>query len=187
MTKEELKLEGLNIIEQFCGLNNIQMPKIHFVNQSKYDDCGWYSNKTIFIVPNACATPAINPGFKWSYPHYLIDRTILGVICHEFGHYVHEHLGFPKIDHWGCKITGYEPNMYERFAETMRIFLTNPDLLRQYNPQRYEFLVKKCGLRPVYRTHWRAQLNYYGEVNPKYIAACENKIRNANRLERNNK
>lgn len=180
ITQEALKQEGLNILKQFCELNNMPMPKIHFVNKSKYGGCGWYENKVCYIVPSACATPAVNPGFKWSYPHYLVDRTLLGVICHEFGHYVHECLKYPKIGRLGLKITGYEPNMDERFAETMKVFLTNPDLLKHYNPKRYDYLTKRLKLKPVYTADWKTQLNIYGPVNQKYITACENKIKYAN-------
>lgn len=178
MTKDNLISEALDILNKFCEINNIPMPKVSLIEDKTKRYCGYYEHysSNIVVFTNKCATPAINPGFKWSYPHYFVDKTILGVTCHEFGHYVHEYLGHPNMGKLGNKITGYEPNMFERFAESIKLFLTNPDLLKQYNPKRYDFLTNKLKLKPVYTTDWKTQLNYYGDVNKKYTTACENRI-----------
>lgn len=183
MTTEVLKQEGFDIIKKFCELNNIPMPKISFTNKKSRGLCGfynWHSSKINIITPS-CAKPTINPGFKWSFPHYFVDKTILGVMCHEFGHYLHEQLGYPNMKNLGDKITGYEPNVYERFAETIKIFLTNPDLLKQYNRERYDFLTIDLKLIPIHNVDWRTQLNIYGNINEKYIKACENRIKSASK------
>ena len=183
MTRKELILEGLNLIKQFCELNDIPQPKIELNPNKQSGYCGEYIPKTklIKVFPNSCARPAINPVRSWSFPHYFVDRTVLGVICHEFGHYVHYHLGRPKMGKLGLQITKYEPNMDERFAETMKVFLTNPDLLKYYNPDRYNYLTIKLKLKPVYTSDWKTQLQHYGSVNEKYIRACENRIKSANK------
>jgi hypothetical protein len=183
MTREELIVEGLNLIKQFCELNNIPQPKIELDQDKPAKYCGTYNTSVnlIKVFPKACARPAINPVRSWSFPHYFVDKTVLGVICHEFGHYVHCYLGTPIMDKLGLQITGYEPNMYERFAETMKVFLTNPDLLKQYNPERYNYLTIELKLKPVYTSDWKTQLCLYGEVNEKYIKACENRIKSANK------
>lgn len=181
MTNEVLKQEGINIVKSFCELNNIPIPTIIFTDNRLGKICGFYTWKSgkITIIQNRCATPTINPGFKWSYPHYFVDKTILGVICHEFGHYLHEHLDFPFMEKLGLQITGYEPNEYERFAETIKIFLTNPNLLKHYNEKRYKFLTDNLKLKPLHDRDWKEQLNIYGEINEKYIKACENKIKSS--------
>lgn len=186
MTREVLITEAQNIIKQFCELNKIDIPKIKFLEKTHKEaayGCGfyYYGSDTINVIPDKCARPAINPVRSWSFPHYFVDRTILGVICHEFGHYVHSKLGNPRIGKLGCQITSYEPNTAERFAETMKIFLTNPDLLKRYNPERYNYLTVKLKLKPVYTTDWKSQLKLYGEVNEKYIKACENRFKSANK------
>ena len=184
MTTETLRLEALDILKKFCELNDIPLPKIEFDINKKGGYCGeyFYKTKAIKIYPNACARPAINPVRSWSFPGYFVDRTIFGVICHEFGHYVHHYLGSPRIGKFGLQITSYEPNVDERFAETMKVFLTNPDLLKRYNPERYNYLTVKLGLKPVYTSDWKTQLNSHGPVNEKYIKACENRIKNANKI-----
>lgn len=179
MTREELKTEGINILKQFCELNNMEMPKIVFSDKPRRecDCCGYYEHGTLTIMPNACSSPATNPIRSWSYPHYFVDKTVLGVICHEFGHYLYELAGRPRFGKLGLQITSYEPNMDERFAETIKIFLTNPDLLKQYNRERYDFLTVKLKLKPVYTADWKTQLNIYGAVNEKYVNACLNRIK----------
>lgn len=179
MTIDVLKQEGINIINKFCELNNIPIPKISFTTDKHEKFHGFYvwNSSEITIIINRCTKPALNPGFKWSFPHYFVDRTVLGVICHEFGHYLHEYLGFPRMKKLGEPITGYEPDVYERFAETIRIFLTNPDLLKQYNKKRYDFLTIDLKLIPIHDIDWKLQLNKYGNVNEKYIKACENRIK----------
>ena len=186
MTREVLIAEAQNIIKQFCELNEIDIPKIKFLEKTHKEatyGCGfyYYGSNTINIIPDKCARPATNPVRSWSFPHYFVDRTVLGVICHEFGHYVHSYLGRPRIGKLGLKITSYEPNMDERFAETMKVFLTNPDLLKHYNPERYNYLTVKLKLKPICNSDWKSQLELYGSVNEKYIKACENRFKSANK------
>ena len=159
------------------------MPKIKFSHNKKVRHCGEYywNSSTLTIFEDNCKEPTINPGYKWTFPHYFADRSILGVICHEFGHYLHEQLGCPKMGKLGLQITSYEPDIYERFAETIKLFLTNPNLLKQYNPKRYEYLTKKLNLKPIHDIDYISILTMYGPINQKYITACANKIKNANK------
>lgn len=53
----------------------------------------------------------------------------------------------------GKRVSGYEPNHLEKLAETMRLFILNPDLLRLASPSRYTFLLLS-GLRPVINKPW---------------------------------
>jgi hypothetical protein len=92
-------------------------------------------------------------GYAWSHPAYKIDRTAYGVVAHEYGHYVDWSLLYPSDSpRWkelrkNEKVSGYEPNPSEAFAETMRVFIGNPDLLRRACPNRYHFLIDR-GLVP---------------------------------------
>lgn len=47
------------------------------------------------------------------------------------------------------QITSYEPDYHERFAESIKLFITNPDLLKQYDPKRYDVIVNKLNLKPI--------------------------------------
>jgi hypothetical protein len=64
-------------------------------------------------------------------------------------------------------ITSYEPNLHESFAESMRLFILNPDLLEQGSKPRFDFLLN-CGLRPSETRDFRQVLDH-----PAYIAQAE--------------
>lgn len=173
--KQKLNIdEALGIIKQFCDNNGFDVPKIKIIDiKNKERACGLYNykSKTITVFVKSCANVATNPGFAWSYPHYFVDRTVFGVLLHEFGHCIHQQLKWPKIP-GGKRITSYEPNMEERFAETMKVFLSNPDLLKNYNEKRYNRLIE-LGLKPVIDKPWQEVLK---DANPKYIEACHKRL-----------
>ena len=180
MTKEELFNYGVEIINKFCKLNNIEKPNIVLTKGFRGGNCGeyHYKNKTIYVCLNKCATEVINPGWGWSHHGYFSDREPAGVVCHEFGHYLHHILTNNKMKLTAKgRITSYEPNYYERFAETIKLFMLNPDLLKQYNPKRYKEITS-LGIVPVITTDWRTTLGK--DINPKFIAAAEKKIKNNN-------
>ena len=110
---------------------------------------------------------------SWSHPHYFTDRTIYGVLHHEFGHYVHELLGFPRIPA-EKKITSYEPDGRERFAETIKLFLGNPDLLREYDPKRYEKLLA-LGLKPLHQKPWK-EIMFEDGMSERFVKRANEKI-----------
>lgn len=99
-----------------------------------------------------------------SYPGSKIDRTATGVVCHETGHHVEFVLAarrkFPFVE-WrkivqGSRkqVSGYEPNVHEAFAETMRLFILNPNLLFFGMPARYNFIEQELGLKPIVTKFW---------------------------------
>lgn len=86
--------------------------------------------------------------------HYSIfvnlPKPACGIVCHEFGHYLHDKLTDCKLILPKEKqITSYEPDYHERFAESIKLFITNPDLLKQYDPKRYDVIVNKLNLKPI--------------------------------------
>lgn len=178
MNKKELTQIGISYVTKFCEINGIEMPTIDVVENDYWGSCGYYvpESKTITIVEKACARETNKPGFSWSHRHYFVDREPCGVLCHEFGHYLHDiltknKLVLPKEN----SITSYEPNHYERFAETIKLFITNPDLLKQYNPKRYQIITKKLGLKPIFTETWEELMEKEG-MNPKFIQATKNKL-----------
>jgi hypothetical protein len=56
--------------------------------------------------------------------------------------------------------------------------LTNPDLLKEYNIKRYNFLTQKLKLVPVKTTNWKTTLYDYVTPSEKYVNACNNRIIN---------
>ena len=101
-----------------------------------------------------------------------------GVIAHETGHYVDSLLKMPSLHiqkyiRGERAVSSYEPNDQEVFAESMKLFILNPYLLRQGRPLRYEFL-KSLGLEPVIADCWQDVLMH---AHPKLIAAAKNWIK----------
>jgi hypothetical protein len=166
---------GVQILDQFCALNAIQMPKIKSTNsKSHYGYYKWKSS-TIWINVKKCRTPVKTPGFTWSYTGYKSDLTAAGVLAHEAGHYVDDILGRPskkisKFVRGEAAVTSYEPDSCEAFAESMKLFILNPDLLKIGRPKRYEFLIS-LGLQPLILDSWEVVLAC---AHPKLIAAAKN-------------
>ena len=105
---------------------------------------GYYRNNTIYVNVPVTAIPTENPKMKrWSYPGYKVDRTACGVVAHELGHHVEivlrnkEILTMLQGSFWRDilngsvkRVSGYEPVPSEAFAESMRLFILNPELLK---------------------------------------------------------
>lgn len=97
------------------------------------------------------------------------DYTPVGVFCHEVGHHVDRALAVRGYSR-GCgvflslveeegEVSRFEYNIQESFAEAIRLFITNPDLLRVGRPQRWDFLTKVLRLKPLHTTPWRRVLS----------------------------
>jgi hypothetical protein len=104
-----------------------------------------------------------------TFPGHKTDRSAAGVPCHENGHHVYFNFQ-PRAGGRGWRgivaetkpITSYEPSVGEAFAETLRLFHLNPDLLRCGRPERYEYLIG-LGLRPVVAVDWQTVLRHAPE------------------------
>jgi len=105
-------------------------------------------------------------------PGSFEDFTPLGVFCHEVGHHV-DYILHPKA--FSVKnrfrdvvdneedVSSVEHNVLESFAEAIRLFITNPDLLRRGRPDRYEYITKGMGLKPLHSRGWRTVLQRAGQ------------------------
>lgn len=145
---------------------------------------GLYSDNHVFVNVPVTAWPVQNPSMRsWSWPGWKTDRTAIGVVAHEVGHHIAEAIS-PRFTveervtqraAWlvairGKKVSGYEPVPGEAAAESMRLFILNPDLLRKAIPARYNFI---CGLGlralpKLLRKGYAKVLN-----NPAYTVAAE--------------
>lgn len=153
-TKEELVDIAIKEMEMFCKHHGLIIPDVVFVEKdhrtapSKFGVCAYYRKNIITIELKACARIGLG-GREWSFPHYRIDRTPYGVIAHELGHHVDlssltndQRKEFEEAIIGSNKITNYEPNIRESFAETFRLYFTNPNLLEVWSPSRYKFMKK---------------------------------------------
>lgn len=153
MTKTELLLRGLEHMRTFCGLNGLAVPEVNARAKSewRFSACAYYRPVYIEICPDACAAIG-REGRCWSFPGYSVDRTPYGVIAHELGHHADRSRSVRRGNYFGDygmktrvasgekPLTSYCPNDAEWFAEMFRLFVTNPDLLRQIRPVTYELL-----------------------------------------------
>jgi hypothetical protein len=188
--RETLYLEGLRLALRFLKKNRIAEPVFMTYDEALSirptestplrllakvsggpavgSGTGLYSHGYVFVNVPATALPVEKPGYRnWSYPGWKTDRTAVGVVAHELGHYVehqfqkegrliygkHGELWREVIVKNRKRISGYEPVPSEAWAETMRLFILNPDLLRHAIPARYEF-IRAVGLKPSERRNW---------------------------------
>ena len=100
-------------------------------------------------------------GRVWSYPGHKSDRTAAGILAHEVGHLLHHrHNALGNSSSWKLDwvavvdktypITSYEPTYGEALAESFRVFLLNPDLLRRGCRPRFDFLTRVFGIKPIH-------------------------------------
>lgn len=132
---------------------------------------------TIHVNVKSSALPTRVKSRRWSYPGYKVDRTAAGIAAHETGHHVSKKLAeeFLKCEHPMAEIgnylpwreivnntkpvSGYEPTPDEAFAETMRVFILNPNLLRLGRPKRFKFLIDDLKLKPFVKLSWNQVLS----------------------------
>lgn len=182
--KEENFLWGMYALDGFCKLNKIPLPKI--IKNHNLKSYGVYvsGQSSITINPKKTRTPVDKPGFAWSFTGYKADLTIAGVMAHETGHYVDYHLNWIS-DNLNVKkepkVSSYEPNKKEVFAEMMKLFILNPDLLKQGRPLRWKFLTENLGFQPFITDKWE---NILKNANPKIISAAKNWIKLGNKIKK---
>lgn len=164
MTKDELSRVGLALAKEFIKENDLGNPsiKLHDV-PNKYSNCGLYRYgvKRIDVWIPSCA----RQNSRYSFPGLFCDRTPYGVINHELGHHVEEELGngsARKIRKLSGeeRLTSYCPDSSEWFAEMMRLFITNPDLLSKIRPKTYDAILS-YGVRPVVNLGYKEVLQKF--------------------------
>ena len=178
-SKEDNLNWAKSAIQGFCKLNGITPPKIRTVSlyRGESNIFGSYTRgkDEIFVNLFRSRTPIKVPGFSWSYTGYKADLTTAGIAAHEFGHYLDYCLGYPsssikRMVKEEKNVSSYEPNASETFAEMMKLFILNPDLLRVGRPTRYRALTETLGFRPYITASWEEVL---GNAHPKLIAAAK--------------
>lgn len=166
-TKEDLFQDGLKLVLDILDLNRIPVP---FIGKRTLNSAGLYNRGKCYVDVESCAK--INP--KFSYPNFSTNKTPQGVICHEIGHYLTDACRIKVAELKKIKeppITGYAPNIYEKLAEFLRVFITNPELLREARPKSYGFICKY--IKPLDRGSALECLGEYGEVPDEVLKRYE--------------
>lgn len=154
-------------------------------------------------LPVTAAPATVPGNRRYSWPGYKVDRTAAGVVAHECGHHVMQMklqglapdkgmgavgdiarqkvVAISQFHEWNQlvknsgkkKVSGYEPKPSEAFAETMRLFILNPDLLMRAIPARYYWLIEELNLAPVEKRHYMDVLNHadYQTLANRWITA----------------
>lgn len=134
---------------------------------------GEYSPRRGVIVHVArTRLPTRTPGYAWSFPGYKADLTAFGVVAHECGHHLEHVLGYCPVMP-GKRVTSYEPNAAEALAESVKLFITNPDLLRVGRPRRWAALLAAGLVPPPEMSGWETVLRSRG-AHERIIAAAAN-------------
>lgn len=138
-------------------------------------EAGWATRGRITVCVDACTLP----GRGYSWPGSVSDRTVRGVYLHEIGHVVHGALGAREQEALaglralgGPRVTGYEPNSAETFAETFRLFAGNPALLEAGRPWRFEYMLA-LGIRPMAGMPRKWQRGLIGKPPSRFVEQCE--------------
>lgn len=174
-SKQQLFDVGLILCENFCKLNNIPLPKRVIIdNTIKHNGTYYYGAELIKINLKKNRTPTRTPGFAWSYPGYKSDMTPIGVLAHEFGHHIHNKFFNGNSYLPPGRVSGYEPNVSEAYAESFKLFIINPDLLKNISKHRYDYFIES-GLKPIIKQKWDDVLS---DAHPKFIEITNNIINN---------
>lgn len=190
--KARLLLRGLGTVIKVSEMNSIPAPLFRL--NTKMRAAGLYSAIPtegywlIQINTKLCRVP-IASSASYTWPRYTVDMTPYGVLCHEFGHHWHRtHPEYKRITHVFRSIrradiepavTDYaKTNTHEDIAESVRVFVLNPDLLRVLNPFRWAAL-KKFGLKPLETRPWAEILEEEGAPE-RFAYAIRNKAKRFN-------
>ncbi len=161
--------------QRFAALNGLPPTDVHVVPKVDWyfdGTCAFYRPEHtrmpkgyipgINICLEHCGRPCGEENSRnWSWPGSVIDRTVYGVVCHEFAHHWDWCAGsnrgryFSDYGEGLMRATGEPPvtnyaktNPAEWFAEAARIYLTNPPLLRALMPKLYVALNQR--FKPLY-------------------------------------
>ena len=172
MGKGLLFKSGINILNDFAVLNNVPITTIELRKwQTNYK--GYYISSSNKIYINLSKCSRANP--MYSFPGFTSNATAQGVVVHEYGHYINDKI-LSKLEHsllyYKNKInekcvTSYCPDVDEYFAEQLKVFIINPDLLKVFWPNTYNFL--SSILQPLNRGSYLHVLHEFVDEIPEKI------------------
>lgn len=180
---------GIEHVRKFCTLNALAQPEIQVAAKRDWSfaACAYYRPNYIAICPELCAVPGIT-GRQWSWPGYCVDRTPWGVLAHETGHLVDWAWSKQKRGYFGDfsimiheaakekSLTGYDDGRVEEwFAEMMRLYITNSNLLAALRPKTHALLASRfVSISPA--SDWQTACAAY-DMPQRYYDAISNKLK----------
>ena len=180
-TRELIYLTGREIVFAWLDHNDIPRPIVLTYDDAKLasplvwdrrpgdrlerDKKGLYFCGHVFV--NVANMRKPTAGGDW--PGHLVDDTAIGVLAHEVGHYAWHWLQLRAASWLPAVIDGrrigrydYRGDVEEAWAETIRLFILNPALLRTGLPRRWRWLtgqdIRLHPLPRLMRRGWRSVL-----------------------------
>jgi hypothetical protein len=174
--------QGLAMCLKWLQLNRLSIPRFRITRMTR-GHRGLYSWKrpnTVFVNLKLAVTPPKTPGFRWSFTGYKADMTPAGICAHEVGHHANYERGWRKIQdlipadvYAEDDISGYVYNQSELIAESIKLFILNPNLLKIGRPAHWKFVTRTMRLKPLHDIPWQDVLKF---AHPKFIKAAQNWI-----------
>lgn len=194
-TKQDLFCLAKAHVAKFCDLNNLSFPLITINNNIENYGYYKYNDQNGYICLNykSCKNPMFKPtGRLQSFPGNKTDRTIAGVLCHEVGHYIdfttrnEINLSMKFRDLYGVEntITSYDLMDIERVAESFRLFILNPMLLKAGRPRTFEIL--NSYFKPVHNWPWKLLFSHCPQKEL-YYNWCEAWISHSKNIDKQQK
>jgi hypothetical protein len=123
------------------------------------------ATRGIDVYCDCARPPSIDPKLTW--PGWIEDFTVLGALCHELAHHVQNLRGWKRVGRimynsymQESPVSKYaKQSRSEDFAECLRLFITNPDLLRVICPMRHELFTETLKYQPTEKRTWREILD----------------------------
>lgn len=182
--KQNAFVQATNLCALFAMHNDFPVPDVYENPRLFHLGVCYHRDSSVEVNVGKCPNPCFS-GRAWSFPGYTADRTVLGVVAHEFGHVWHfsknkrqitksfkDNVWFEEL-----AVTGYgETCIHEAIAEAVKLYITNPMLLVLAYPLHAAWL-HSHGLMPIVKTPWDKIL----ESSPRHVKAASNKIRKAQR------
>lgn len=155
----------IDVINRFCETNVVPLPRFVASADGRLRASrvyATYRRETRLITVYLDKTTR-HESIRDSFPRSRLDFSTLGCACHELGHHVNEVRGWSAVarDFYDTHVKERMLSPYahmsrhEDFAETFRLFVTNPDLLEAYRPRRFEFMKSVMRLSPIEDRKWR--------------------------------
>ena len=185
-SRQKLFDEAVKRVPEMCKAFNVPLPRIYDHVPAQWQERhhryassvhGLYTNNKIYVQVSTATTPAKSRCRNWSYPGYKVDRTASGIVAHELGHHCQfakrlNNSDWARIVRQTQPVTGYEPNNDESWAESFRIFVWNPQLLKLARPIRYEFISHY--FKPLHNLRWQEVLVNAPDFIKEYAAKFVN-------------
>lgn len=162
--KRELFVRGVDQCTRFLTVNGL--PELRFkARQLLKGRYAHYSKaaRRVDVSLFHCRAPVIQPGLRAgrSYPGALIDATPVGICAGWTALHLLNTLDLERwVVNWSAEplVRGYERTSQDDFCSTLRLFITNPDLLRVGRPVRWYSLTRRFGWIPVETRSWEEVL-----------------------------